>query len=191
MFPNETQTFTSGGAYTDWTVQSGVSQFLRGLSGSSAVSSEGGTLRPISLVPAARRAGGPRDARRRRHCLHRQLLGELSIADLRKRFRERRQNRLAGVYTWFAEPLARTMRAVLLRRGGRPDPDAVPRCRVACSRMLGTFWRRRLDAAVRSAARRQRRPACGGLGESALRLSRGGPGEVRGAFRRRRQRGGR
>ena len=28
------------------------------------------------LVPAARRAGGPRDARRRRHCLHRQLLGE-------------------------------------------------------------------------------------------------------------------
>ena len=184
MFANETQTFTSGAEPTPTGPCSPACRSSsRGIIPSSGGSSSG-TLRPIKssfLLP-----GGLGD--------HGMLgdgdivfIGNSSAKSYHKLIsRERFENgdRIAwrGVYTWFAATSGGRCGPVLLRRGGRRTPGAVPRCPGRLQPDAGAaFGARR--AAVRS-ARRQRRPACGSLREERVATLGGRSRRVRAAFRR-------
>lgn len=175
MFANETQTFTSGGAYTDWTVQSGVSQFLKGdyPEFRRFVERNASAYQSSFLLP-----GGLGDHG---------MLGDGDIVFIgnssaksyhklisRKRFENGDRIAWRGVYTWFAEPLADDAGlfcyegAVAGRRALFLD------VRVACSRMLelpSGLDARRFDLLDANGDLRVE-----ASGKSALRLSAGGPG---------------
>lgn len=175
MFANETQTFTSGGAYTDWTVQSGVSQFLKGdyPEFRRFVERNASAYQSSFLLP-----GGLGDHG---------MLGDGDIVFIgnssaksyhklisRQRFENGDRIAWRGVYTWFAEPLADDAGlfcyegAVAGRRALFLD------VRVACSRMLelpSGLDARRFDLLDANGDLRVE-----ASGKSALRLSAGGPG---------------